>query len=153
MRLDNIKIQYQCELIPLTQQREALVREIADLKAARDTFLEETTVLNVRNEELAQLSAQYARRMEAPVPELPHTPKPEGAAIVEKKSNSFERSQPQPALTLATGMQPSMSTPTIASTPTLTEDPNMTIKKLPEMPSAAAPRAGKFKWPGSKPRD
>ncbi|KAJ8077137.1 Rho-type gtpase-activating protein [Marasmius tenuissimus] len=62
-RLDTLKSQYQRELVPLNQQREALAREIAELKAARDIFLEETTVLNARNEELAQLSAQYARRM------------------------------------------------------------------------------------------
>ena len=148
MRLDNIKIHYQRELIPLTQQREALVREIADLKAARDTFLEETTVLNARNEELAQLSAQYARRMETPVSAPPpHALKPEG---LEKQSNSFERSRPQPAP--ASGMQSSFSHSTTASTATLAEDPNATIKKLPEMP-LPAPRAGKFKWPGSRPRD
>lgn len=149
MRLDNIKTQYQRDLVPLTQQREVLAREISDLKAARDAFLEETTVLNARNEELAQLSAQYARRMEAPVPEPQQTHKLEGPAIIEKKSNSFERSRPQPA----PGMQPSVSNSTIASTATLTEDPNMTLRKLPEMSSPAAPRAGKFKWPGTKPRD
>lgn len=64
MRLDNIKRQYQHELVPLTQQRESLVREIADLKEARDIFLEETAVLNARNEELAQLNTQYEKRVE-----------------------------------------------------------------------------------------
>ncbi|KAI5121576.1 hypothetical protein M0805_000755 [Coniferiporia weirii] len=64
MRLDNIKRQYQHELVPLTQQREALVREILELKEARDIFLEETAVLNARNEELAQLNTQYERRLE-----------------------------------------------------------------------------------------
>lgn len=62
-RLDNLKSQYQRDLLPLTQQREALTREVMELKAARDVFLEETTVLNARNEELAQLSAQYSRRV------------------------------------------------------------------------------------------
>ncbi|CCM05062.1 uncharacterized protein FIBRA_07268 [Fibroporia radiculosa] len=65
MRFDNIKSQYQHELLPLTEQREALLREITELKASRDAFLEETTVLNARNEELAQLNAQYVRRLEA----------------------------------------------------------------------------------------
>ncbi|EJD02801.1 RhoGAP-domain-containing protein [Fomitiporia mediterranea MF3/22] len=65
MRLDNIKRQYQHDLVPLTQQREALVREIVDLKEARDIFLEETAVLNARNEELAQLNQQYERRFES----------------------------------------------------------------------------------------
>ena len=70
MRLDNIKSQYQHDLVPLTQQREALQREIAELKAVRDVFLEETTTLNARNEELAQLSAQYTRKLEM-TPETP----------------------------------------------------------------------------------
>ncbi|KAF9071136.1 hypothetical protein BDP27DRAFT_1322828 [Rhodocollybia butyracea] len=62
-RLDNLKSQYQRELLPLTQQREALTREVMELRAARDTILEETTVLNARNEDLAQLNAQYSRRV------------------------------------------------------------------------------------------
>jgi hypothetical protein len=63
MRLDHIKTQYQHELIPLAQQREALAREIVELKAVRDAFLGETTAPNARNEEFVQPSAQYARRM------------------------------------------------------------------------------------------
>ena len=42
VRFDNIKSQYQLELMPLAQQRETLSREIADLRAMRDAFLEET---------------------------------------------------------------------------------------------------------------
>ncbi|TCD61700.1 hypothetical protein EIP91_008029 [Steccherinum ochraceum] len=64
-RFDNIKSQYAHQLLPLTEQREALMREIDDLKASREAFLEETTMLNARNEELAQLNAQYARRVES----------------------------------------------------------------------------------------
>ena len=41
-----------------------LKEEIADLKEARDIFLEETAVLNARNEELAQLNTQYEKRVE-----------------------------------------------------------------------------------------
>lgn len=63
-RLETIKTQYKRDLVPLTQERETLAREIAELKAVRDVFLEETTVLNARNEELAQLSSVYFRRME-----------------------------------------------------------------------------------------
>ncbi|KAJ3903803.1 signal transducer [Lentinula edodes] len=70
-RLDNLKSQYQRDLVPLTQQREALTREVMELKAARDVFLEETTVLNARNEELAQLSAQYSRRVAMAPPNAP----------------------------------------------------------------------------------
>lgn len=64
-RLDKIKKQYKRDLLPLTQQRERLEREIDELKAHRDLLLEETTMLNLRNEELAQLTQQYLRRMEA----------------------------------------------------------------------------------------
>ncbi|KAJ3850321.1 signal transducer [Lentinula lateritia] len=73
-RLDNLKSQYQRDLVPLTQQREALTREVMELKAARDVFLEETTVLNARNEELAQLSAQYSRRVAMAPPNAPSNP-------------------------------------------------------------------------------
>ncbi|KIY44346.1 RhoGAP-domain-containing protein [Fistulina hepatica ATCC 64428] len=64
MRLDNLKKEYQHQLVPLTQQKEAMVREIVELKAVRDLFLEETTALNARNEQLAQLSAQYSRKVD-----------------------------------------------------------------------------------------
>ncbi|KAJ3984949.1 hypothetical protein F5890DRAFT_1410480 [Lentinula detonsa] len=72
-RLDNLKSQYERELLPLTQEREAITREVKELKAARDVFLEETTVLNARNEELAQLSAQYSRRVAMAPPIVPST--------------------------------------------------------------------------------
>ncbi|KAI0072664.1 RhoGAP-domain-containing protein [Panus rudis PR-1116 ss-1] len=71
MRFDNIKNQYEHELLPLTQRRENLIREIEELKASRDAFLEETTMLNARNEELAQLNAQYLRRMDASGVDVP----------------------------------------------------------------------------------
>ncbi|KAH8107975.1 RhoGAP-domain-containing protein [Cristinia sonorae] len=63
-RFENIKSQYAHQLLPLTEEREALLREVEDLKASREAFLEETTMLNARNEELAQLNAQYIRRLE-----------------------------------------------------------------------------------------
>ncbi|KAH8992790.1 hypothetical protein EDB86DRAFT_2930892 [Lactarius hatsudake] len=63
-RLDDLKAQYQGELVSLTDERESLLREIAELRSARDVFLEETTMLNERNEELAQLNAHYMRRIE-----------------------------------------------------------------------------------------
>jgi Rho-type GTPase-activating protein 1/2 len=50
--------------VSLTDERETLLREIAELQSARDVFLEETTMLNARNEELAQLNAHYMRRIE-----------------------------------------------------------------------------------------
>ena len=86
-RLDKIKKQYKRELLPLTQQREQLEREIDDLKAHRDLLLEETTMLNLRNEELAQLTQQYLRRMEAA--DIPPTP-----AKREKSSQSLDKARP-----------------------------------------------------------
>lgn len=48
----------------LSDERESLLREIAELQTAKNVFLEETTMLNVRNEELAHLNAHYTRRIE-----------------------------------------------------------------------------------------
>jgi hypothetical protein len=93
-RLDKIKKQYKRELLPLTQQRERLDREIEDLKAHRDALLEETTVLGVRNEELAQLTAQYVRRAEAAEAMIPSAPTPPAKTeqtLREKPSQSFDR--------------------------------------------------------------
>ncbi|KAI0256026.1 hypothetical protein BJV78DRAFT_433609 [Lactifluus subvellereus] len=70
-RLDNLKAQYRGELVSLTDEREALLREIAELQSTRDVFLEETTMLSARNEELAQLNAHYMRRIEAASSESP----------------------------------------------------------------------------------
>lgn len=63
-QLDNLKAQYRSELMSLSGERESLLREIAELQIARNVFLEETTMLNVRNEELAHLNAHYMRRIE-----------------------------------------------------------------------------------------
>jgi len=70
-RLDYLKVQYKGELVSLTDGRESLLREIAELQSAREIFLEETTMLNARNEELAQLNAYYMRRIEAASSESP----------------------------------------------------------------------------------
>ncbi|KAH9994024.1 Rho GTPase activation protein [Russula vinacea] len=63
-RLTNLKAQYKNELMSLSDERESLLREIAELQTAKNVFLEETTMLNVRNEELAHLNAHYTRRIE-----------------------------------------------------------------------------------------
>lgn len=92
MRLDTLKSQYSRELVPLTEEREALLREIAELKSARDVFLEETTMLNARNEELAQLNALYARRTEtAPIDNHMVDVPPIILERMEKRSGSFDR--------------------------------------------------------------
>ncbi|EGN99745.1 hypothetical protein SERLA73DRAFT_52418 [Serpula lacrymans var. lacrymans S7.3] len=157
MRLDNIKTQYQHDLVPLTKQREALVREIAELKATRDQFLEETTVLNARNEELAQLNAQYARRVEASRAETPSvegTSSREEYSVQENKSTSFDRNRPQPELPSSL---PSFTIST-ASTSTLIEDTEVKFVKLqrsdtPDMMTPLSKPRQFIKWPGSKGRD
>ncbi|KZP19827.1 RhoGAP-domain-containing protein [Athelia psychrophila] len=153
MRLDNIKSQYQHELLPLTQQREALAREIADLKTARDMFLEETTVLNARNEELAQLSAQYARRMETMTGSESHPifKSEVHAPPMERKSSSFDKSRVYPS---APGLQSSFSASS-ASTTTLAETHGSLGRNNKILPEISSPmsRPGKFKWPGSKAKE
>ncbi|KAH7911029.1 RhoGAP-domain-containing protein [Hygrophoropsis aurantiaca] len=153
MRLDTIKTQYQHELIPLTQQREALAREVAELKASREQFLEETTFLNARNEELAQLSAQYTRRIESSrsgTPTFEVVSNKEDSAIREKKSTSFDRIRPQQDV-------PSLAV-SAPSTSTLVEDHEIRAGRTlrPDIADSSTPmsKAGKFiKWPGSRGRD
>ncbi|KAH7888929.1 RhoGAP-domain-containing protein [Phlebopus sp. FC_14] len=158
MRLDNIKSQYQLELVPLTQQREALAREIAELKAAREQCLEETTVLNARNEELAQLSAQYTRRMEASRSETPSGPvaPPKGDhSFREKKSTSLDRTRP-PHPEPPASMQFSISTGSVPSSITLVEDRDNKITRIPKpeiSDTMSTLKHGKFKWPGSRTRE
>jgi hypothetical protein len=156
MRLDNIKRQYQHELVPLTQQREALARDIAELKTAREQVLGETTVLNARNEVLAQLSAQYSGRMEGTRSETPtldiHPPQEDSA--LRKKSTSFDRSRSQlepPPL-----LQSSLSTGSAQSTLSLVEDRDTKFIRAPKhelTDGMSTLKHGKFKWPGSRARD
>ncbi|KAF4620597.1 hypothetical protein D9613_000644 [Agrocybe pediades] len=128
-RLENIRSQYQRELIPLTEQKEALNREIAELRAVRDVFLEETTVLNARNEELAQLSAVYARRMENSSIETPQ-----------------KTSQEMPAAPFD-----------IVRTPSQTYDDSVEPRSIKSIKSEnelnSTPKPPKFKWPGSKAKE
>ncbi|KAG8743250.1 hypothetical protein FRC10_012294 [Ceratobasidium sp. 414] len=78
-RLEALRKQYRKDLETFKLQREGLVKEITELKEHRDIFLEETTALNARNEELAELNAQIQRQVEQQVtvtavapPPLPH---------------------------------------------------------------------------------
>ncbi|KIK92936.1 hypothetical protein PAXRUDRAFT_829500 [Paxillus rubicundulus Ve08.2h10] len=157
MRLDNIKKQYQHELIPLTQQREALARDIAELNTAREQVLGETTVLNARNEVLAQLNAQYSGRMEgsrSETPTLDIRPQQEESALHKQKSTSLERSRPQ--LEPPPPLQPSLSTGSAPSTSTLVEDRDAKLNRVPRhelTDGMSTLKHGKFKWPGSRARD
>ncbi|KAJ7209503.1 signal transducer, partial [Mycena pura] len=135
LRLDTIKKQYQRDLIPLRQERETLAREVMELKGVRDVFLEETTVLNARNEELAQLSAQYARKM-VPLPETPSkTPQ---ATPVRPQHSAQQASQYLGSLT------PSV---TGSSASDDTHESRFKIQVEAPTPSKVRPV---FKWPGSR---
>ncbi|KAA1471697.1 RhoGAP-domain-containing protein [Dentipellis sp. KUC8613] len=139
-RLDKLKSHYKRELVPLTEEREALLREIAELKGARDVFLEETTMLNARNEELAQLNALYARRMENGT--APARRSADGNSGDEKRSLSLDKPQPpQPA------MQPSNTVLTTASLATdeSTESKFVKVQK-PDPNESPATLRGKFRW-------
>jgi hypothetical protein len=107
-------------------------------------FLEETTVLNARNEELAQLSAVYARRIE------------NGHEILSKpltdssrSSNDTFRGYQQTGLIV-----PSLSSSTSGSS-TVYDDNSESrhMKVLNSQPEFSTPAKGKFKWPGSKPKE
>ncbi|KAJ3571769.1 hypothetical protein NP233_g3538 [Leucocoprinus birnbaumii] len=151
-RLDNLKRQYKKDLIPLTEERETLSREIAELRGIRDMFLEETTALNARNEELAQLSHIYARRLES-IPEAPVKPQ---APTPPTSRPSFERLRnpghvPAQSVPL---MAPSMSASTSSSsTLTVHEDADKFIR-LPKQDADMHNTPRKLKWIGShKPKN
>ena len=63
-RLDYVKSQYRKDLEGLQEKREWLLKELAELREARDIFLEESTALNTRNEQLADLNAQITAQIQ-----------------------------------------------------------------------------------------
>ncbi|KAG6862218.1 hypothetical protein C0995_002148 [Termitomyces sp. Mi166 len=147
-RLESIKHQYKRDLLPLTREKESLQREIAELEAVRDVFLEETTVLNARNEELAQLSAAYSRRMET-VPEAYPThgyhDHARGVSIDHRVQQSY---QPQ---------QVTISHSLSSSTSSTLHDESMDLRplKLQKQESDHTPSKSKFmnrKW-GSRTKE
>ena len=141
-RLETIRNQYQRELVPLTEQKESLSREIAELKAVRDVFLEETTVLNARNEELAQLSAVYARRIE-------NTPETPAKNLQEPSQPQTSFDTPRPQL-----LAPSLSSSTSGSSTTHDETHESRYMRTPRSETDLhTPAKPKFKWPGSKAKE
>ncbi|TFK44647.1 hypothetical protein BDQ12DRAFT_730679 [Crucibulum laeve] len=144
-RLDNIKSQYQRELVPLMQQREVLNREITELKSVRDMFLEETTVLNARNEELAQLTAVYARRIENE-PEIPLR-SGDSKISAEKQRAHIQSSQSQSTL-----IAPVLSSSTSSSS-TIYDDADSRFlrSQKSDIEQHTPSKGGKFiKWPSSR---
>lgn len=130
-RLDTIKEQYKEELEPLTAQREALQREIADLRETREQFLEESTALAAKNDELSELNAQLSRQAESAQEALARA---RGPTIF----NKGVRTHPSGS--------PSLSS--LATSATLQEVPEETarvVKVTKPEPIEAAP-ARRFKW-------
>jgi Rho-type GTPase-activating protein 1/2 len=138
MRLDNLKAQYKSELMSLSDERESLLREISELQSARNVFLEETTMLNVRNEELAHLNAHYMRRIEmaASSESLP----PVG------ETQSFERRRP---------VQPLQPSHTVNASITLSSDESaesgkyVKVQQVQQKSSTGDAPHRVFKWRGN----
>ena len=113
----------------LADERESLLHEIAELQSVREIHLEETTMLNARNEELAHLNAYYLRRIEAASSEY-STP------VREKQSN--ERQHP------ALPLQPSHA---VNSSFGASSDESADLGKFAK--AQQKPTTGVFKWRGN----
>jgi len=148
-RLETLKSQYKHDLVPLTQARETLTREIAELRAVRDVFLEETTVLNARNEELAQLGAVYSRRMESVPESVADTLR---ITVDKTRTRTYQQQQQQQSIALL----PSLSSSTSGSS-TVYEDSNVDPRYIRVQKTDIemhTPSKGKFiKWPGSRAKE
>ncbi|KAJ3518786.1 hypothetical protein NMY22_g13507 [Coprinellus aureogranulatus] len=148
-RLDSVRSQYARDLKALQQQREQLSREIAELKAVRDVYLEEAASLNARNEELAQLSAVYARRMDS-IPEAAM-----GQGGHQQRAPSLDKTRQASAPGSLFG--PSLSASTSSSSTIYEEQVDSRPMKVPgtTMEAPAPAKTNKFmKWPGSsKPKE
>lgn len=136
MRFDNIKNQYEGELLPLTKEKEAIFREIAELKAMRDAVLGETVAISARNEALAQLNAQYISiRTDAADSDQSHDS--------DKRDGFFENSQP-------------FGTSTMSSTTAFSDESAEHRWVKPSKADVSdiqinnTIRPPKFRWPGSK---
>lgn len=130
-RLDTIKEQYREELEPLTAQREALQREIADLRETREQYLEESTALAAKNDELSELNAQLSRQAESAQEALARA---RGPTIFNKGIRTHPSGSP--------------SLSSLATSATLQEVPEETarvVKVTKPEPIEAAP-ARRFKW-------
>jgi hypothetical protein len=119
----------------LSDERESLLREIAELQTARNVFLEETTMLNVRNEELAHLNAHYMRRIEV-------------AASTEsllpgRDTQSFERQRP------AQPLQPSHTVNASIGVSSDESADSTRYAKVQQRPTAGDAPLRVFKWRGN----
>jgi hypothetical protein len=135
-RLETIKEQYREELEPLTAQREALQREIGELRETKEQFIEESTALAAKNEELAELNSQLSRQVE------------------NMQEAMARRNNPLFANAKRTHPSTSPSISSLATSATLQEVPEETarvvkVTKPEPQPIEAAP-ARRFKWYGYK---
>jgi Rho-type GTPase-activating protein 1/2 len=133
VRFDNIKHQYQSDLLPLTAQKESFMREIAELRASRDAYLEETTMLSARNEELAQLHAKYLQRLDAAS---------DNSSDLHGRDSSLDKARAPP-----------LSSSVTSSTTAFSDEsqPFVNVQKPAEVVDATpVPKSTKFKWPGSR---
>ncbi|PWN48569.1 RhoGAP-domain-containing protein [Violaceomyces palustris] len=64
LRLDGVKSKYRKEIDELTQERDALLIEIEELKQSREVFQEEAQSLNAKNDELSAILNQLTRSVE-----------------------------------------------------------------------------------------
>lgn len=123
----------------LSDERESLLREIVELQTARNVFLEETTMLNVRNEELAHLNAHYMRRIEI-------------AASTEslhgRDTQSFERQRPAQPLQPSHTVNASIGVSTIGVSSDESAESTRYARAQQKFMSGDAPMRV-FKWRGN----
>ncbi len=133
----------------MTEEKEELAREIRELKDARDCFLEETAALNRRNEELAQLNAEYERRLDSS--NAGHSKAKSITPPQPKQSMDSWRSRPSPAPPIVNAA----STASTASTATLfdeSSDESRTQKSRTDVHDTPQPkgRGIQLRWPMNK---
>jgi hypothetical protein len=136
-----LKSLYKNDLMSLSDERESLLREIAELQTARNVFLEETTMLNVRNEELAHLNAHYMRRIEvaASTESLLHG----------RDTQSFERQRPVQPLQSSHTVNASIGVSTIGVSSDESADYTR-YAKVQQKPTTGDAPLRVFKWRGNK---
>lgn len=137
-RLDTIKEQYRGELEPLTAQREAILREISELRETREQFLEETTALAAKNDELVELNAQLSRQAETAQDALARQ---RGPTVFNKSVRTHPSGSPSLSSLTTSSTLPEVSEET-AKVVKVTKV--STVSKPQASSEASAPR--RFKW-------
>ncbi len=81
-RFDNIRTKYRSEIEPLSEQREVLLRELNELKTAKEKSLEEATRLTAQNESLQELNVKMRHQhdtLQSMMKPRPPEKKPKGS--------------------------------------------------------------------------